>query len=553
MLANETGKDLYVTLPPTATANYITGLANLLKNGDSVGGNNYPGLLPNLNVYIEWSDEDWGGLPWSSTDAVQGMQIAQAADNQDWHDYVAMGGARATFTVASNSGWCCARWTSATSSGASTATPPCLPRRTACPTPIRASGPCTSGSRAPPILTAGAKRVPTRCRPWTTTLACRPTTISTAEGAAWYADDMDNATTVDQLFADAPTILNTLAGTKTSYGAIGGGNAGGINLTAQVENDVAICQAFGLHEVGYEGGFDFGGGSATSIDDSASLDPRIEGLVQTTLNQYFQGGGALPVVNCATDLYGNQGWGVQNSMWDESRHLVGRRRLPQCRPAQAPGLRQRHPGPAAAHRPPRRLDRHGGRRLRRLRQQRQLRWHGQLQQCRGRFTLEDYNPGFTGIGGDGWLNYNSDQYYTVTTPVSGNTMITAEVTAGYLRQSGPRDADFGQRLRRAFRGHLLGRRQRLHGLSDQRGGRRDNRSRFGFRAPWACGIDWRRRLPAPTTCSPATIPPTTLPGSRWAARASPTPASRRLRSLRGWPSNPTEVTPPPPGRTRWRG
>src|SRR5215212_6954659 len=67
MLANETGKDLYITLPVGATNEYIRNLANLIRYGsdgldpytepgaDPV----YPGLNPNLRVYVEWGNEFW--------------------------------------------------------------------------------------------------------------------------------------------------------------------------------------------------------------------------------------------------------------------------------------------------------------------------------------------------------------------------------------------------------------------------------------------------------------------------------------------------------------
>ena len=67
MLANETGKDLYITIPVKATADYITNLANLIRYG-SDGVNPYtelttdpvyPGLNPNLRVYVEWGAETW--------------------------------------------------------------------------------------------------------------------------------------------------------------------------------------------------------------------------------------------------------------------------------------------------------------------------------------------------------------------------------------------------------------------------------------------------------------------------------------------------------------
>jgi hypothetical protein len=67
MLANETGKDLYITVPVLATTDYITNLANLIKYGSDgvnpytspVANPVYPGLNPNLRVYVEWGNEIW--------------------------------------------------------------------------------------------------------------------------------------------------------------------------------------------------------------------------------------------------------------------------------------------------------------------------------------------------------------------------------------------------------------------------------------------------------------------------------------------------------------
>jgi PA14 domain len=67
MLANETGKDLYITIPIDANAEYVLNLANLIKYGSDgvnpytgpVANPVYPGLNPNLRVYVEWSNEVW--------------------------------------------------------------------------------------------------------------------------------------------------------------------------------------------------------------------------------------------------------------------------------------------------------------------------------------------------------------------------------------------------------------------------------------------------------------------------------------------------------------
>jgi hypothetical protein len=67
MLANETGRDLYITIPVAADAEYVEKLALLLRYGsdglepyrepkpDPV----YPGLNPNLRVYVEFDNEIW--------------------------------------------------------------------------------------------------------------------------------------------------------------------------------------------------------------------------------------------------------------------------------------------------------------------------------------------------------------------------------------------------------------------------------------------------------------------------------------------------------------
>jgi PA14 domain len=93
MLANETGKDLYITVPVKATEDYITNLANLIRYGSDgvnpytkiVSNPVYPGLNPNLRVYVEWGNEIWnwafaqGG--WAA-DAGRAAVLAGTPDGQ---------------------------------------------------------------------------------------------------------------------------------------------------------------------------------------------------------------------------------------------------------------------------------------------------------------------------------------------------------------------------------------------------------------------------------------------------------------------------------------
>jgi hypothetical protein len=67
MLANETGKDLYITVPVLANPDYIEKLADLIRYGSDgvnpytspVANPVYPGLNSNLRVYVEWGNEWW--------------------------------------------------------------------------------------------------------------------------------------------------------------------------------------------------------------------------------------------------------------------------------------------------------------------------------------------------------------------------------------------------------------------------------------------------------------------------------------------------------------
>jgi hypothetical protein len=84
MLANETGKDLYVTIPINATDDYVRRLAKLLRYGSDgtnayegpVDNPRFPGLNPNLRVYVEWGNEVWN---WSFGQATLGVDAARDA------------------------------------------------------------------------------------------------------------------------------------------------------------------------------------------------------------------------------------------------------------------------------------------------------------------------------------------------------------------------------------------------------------------------------------------------------------------------------------------
>ena len=79
-LANQTGTDMWINVPQGATDAYVTALAGIIKNGGTVGGVAYPGLNSNLKVYLEYSNEVWGGIP--TNEYYQEAAVQNGATNQ---------------------------------------------------------------------------------------------------------------------------------------------------------------------------------------------------------------------------------------------------------------------------------------------------------------------------------------------------------------------------------------------------------------------------------------------------------------------------------------
>ena len=78
-LANASNTDMWINIPGPATDDYVTQLANLIKNGDTVGGVTYAGLKPNLKVYVEYSNEVWGGISTPTQYELEAAKEAVAA------------------------------------------------------------------------------------------------------------------------------------------------------------------------------------------------------------------------------------------------------------------------------------------------------------------------------------------------------------------------------------------------------------------------------------------------------------------------------------------
>lgn len=92
MLANETGKDLYLTLPVLVDDDYLNKVALLLQYGSDgrepytkpVSTPAYPPLNPNLKVYFEVGNEIWNWAFKSTQLARQAAQESAKAQSEDW-------------------------------------------------------------------------------------------------------------------------------------------------------------------------------------------------------------------------------------------------------------------------------------------------------------------------------------------------------------------------------------------------------------------------------------------------------------------------------------
>jgi hypothetical protein len=81
MLANAVHADMWINIPAQANDNYVDQLASLIKNGDTINGVSYPALSPDLNVYVEYSNETWNAgfeVYQYATDAAVAEVVADA-------------------------------------------------------------------------------------------------------------------------------------------------------------------------------------------------------------------------------------------------------------------------------------------------------------------------------------------------------------------------------------------------------------------------------------------------------------------------------------------
>jgi len=250
-LANATGTDMWINIPGPATDDYVTQLARLIQNGDTVDGARYAGLAPNLKVYVEYSNEVWGGI-----------YNPYAYNTEAAKEEVAAGGSKLNNDGDTNLNDLAGRRY--------------LERTMQVATLFRGViGADPSYSRIRPVLGWQETNVSyyTQTFPWFESAYGAPSSFFHGMGNANYWSPGD--------YSSVDNIINSLAASEASTAA----------TTAQF---TTVAAYYGLKNVAYEGGPAIGndGNQAAGRNAlAASRDPRMEGLVKQHYLDWYAAGG----------------------------------------------------------------------------------------------------------------------------------------------------------------------------------------------------------------------------------------------------------------------
>jgi hypothetical protein len=283
-LANETGRDVWIDIPLYADADYVTKLAQLLAYG-SDGVNSYtsaqsnpayPPLNSNLKIYLEYSNEIWN----------TGFQ--QNAGNTTLASAEVAAGASPLNYDGSTDGTVWAR------------------RRI-----VEQTVEISTIFRS----VFGDAAMMTRIRPvfeWD----YGNTNNTAAIGLTFLENYYDNADGQSHVTAPEPATYFLWGGGAGWYVMPESQGASSIDAiyasgetTPSTEGDAVWALAFGLHEMGYEGGFEIGGDGANTLQVSANLAPQAQAAETTALDDFFRLGGEMPFVFNAV---GNTAYGMAN-------------------------------------------------------------------------------------------------------------------------------------------------------------------------------------------------------------------------------------------------
>ncbi len=255
-LANATNTDLWINIPGPATDNYVTQLANLIKNGDTINGVYYAGLNPNLKVNIEYSSEVWGGIFGPFAYNLEATQLKVFGGNTTLNN----DGLTETYQLAQRN----------------------YLERTMEVTNIfrNVLGPDPTFSKIRPMLTSpeGNFSYFTTLFPWFEKTHGAPSQYFYGIGSANYAFPSDYSSVdnlINSLFANLPQQFATTASFAT------------------------VANYYGLQNVAYEGGPNTGSipnAAAGPIALAASRDARMESFLDQLYTTWYAAGGSLAVV-----------------------------------------------------------------------------------------------------------------------------------------------------------------------------------------------------------------------------------------------------------------
>ncbi len=252
-LANATNTDMWINIPGAATDDYVTQLASLIKNGDTVGGVTYAGLNPNLKVYLEFSNEVWGGsyLPYAENIISARQQVAAGNSplNNDGtpDDYV----------------WAGRNY---------------LQRTMQITTDFRSVfGADPSYTKIRPVLgwSEGNYQFYPTTFAWFEKTYGAPNQYFYGLGNANYSNPTD--------FSSVDNLINSLTASLTQQAAL-------------TQKYATIANFYGMQTVAYEGGPSTGDGTTAAAGQvalAASRDPRMENFIVQEYNTWFANGGNL--------------------------------------------------------------------------------------------------------------------------------------------------------------------------------------------------------------------------------------------------------------------
>jgi hypothetical protein len=272
MLANETGKDLWINVPVSADDDYVQRLAQLLRYG-SDGVNPYtslqanpvfPPIDPNLDVYVEYSNEVWN---FSFSQAETNLQLAEAE--------VANGASPLNFDGSTNIwywGW------------------RRVAERIAQISNIFRGvwGDAAMGQAIRPVLEWQVGNGQDTADQQLTLLSD-------------YYDNADGLTHVATPHPPSYYLWGAGGGwyhsvNNPAAATIGAIYKSGLAPPTAVPVDSAWAHSFGLTEAGYEGGFEIGGDQPSTLQLAANLDSRAKGFELSGLDYFFAEGGGLGLV-----------------------------------------------------------------------------------------------------------------------------------------------------------------------------------------------------------------------------------------------------------------